>query len=198
MLSGSIALECMEAIARRNPQTLDLVGRVERRELPKCSALDFRWQPSRTAGGPEPLCLPVRERSDHDLSVTRHVMRVKKPCARLSGGTRFLRAANDESQTPTRAGRLSQMPAIWASRSQMPGVCGVRCPGARLPPICSTGKVLTVNQNAVRPSPELARQSYDGIVAPHHREVIGKRDSDARANPPSSGAPRRDAGRCRC
>jgi hypothetical protein len=65
VLSGTIALECMEAIARRNPQALDLVGRVESRELSECSAFDFRGQTSRAAGGPEPLCVPVRERSDH-------------------------------------------------------------------------------------------------------------------------------------
>jgi hypothetical protein len=46
VLPGTIALECMEAIARRNPQTLDLVSRVERRKLSKCPSFDFRWQPS--------------------------------------------------------------------------------------------------------------------------------------------------------
>jgi hypothetical protein len=42
VLSGAIALEQVEAIARRNPQTLDLVGRVERRELPKGPGVRFR------------------------------------------------------------------------------------------------------------------------------------------------------------
>jgi hypothetical protein len=55
VLPGTIALKSMEAIAWRNPESLDLVSRVERRELPKCPAFDFRWQTSRTAGGPEPF-----------------------------------------------------------------------------------------------------------------------------------------------
>jgi len=98
-----------------SPLGPDLVGRVVRRELPKCSALDFRWQPSRTAGGPEPLRLPVRERSDHEANVTRHVMGVKMPERSGSHSGRTIESdARDLSTTESDArGSWSQMPGCF-------------------------------------------------------------------------------------
>ncbi len=77
VLADSIALERMEPVTWRDPEELNLLSRVDRREFAQRTPRDVWGNSTRRAGHVEQLGLLVRKRLDHASSVPCHVTPVK-------------------------------------------------------------------------------------------------------------------------
>jgi hypothetical protein len=73
MLALSISCERMEPVARRHSQIIDARSEINILKLSSSSLRNVGWNAFPFARGVELLSTPVRERLDHQRSVTRHV-----------------------------------------------------------------------------------------------------------------------------
>ena len=67
----------MQAVAGRDLQIVKTGGKIDIFKSPSCPLQQIGWQSFRLADNIYLLRMPVLERLDHDLIVTRHVTRVK-------------------------------------------------------------------------------------------------------------------------
>jgi hypothetical protein len=73
VLSGSVALQSLQAVPRWNPQILKPLDSIELHKLSKHGPLKLRGEPPGADASEETLGLTIGEASDHEINVTQCV-----------------------------------------------------------------------------------------------------------------------------
>ena len=110
VLADSIALERMEPVTWRDPEELNLLSRVDRREFAQRTPRDVWGNSTRRAGHVEQLGLRVRKRLDHALSVPCHVTRVNPTMDDVSPSSNVSAARAIASERIVHHGRIRWKP----------------------------------------------------------------------------------------
>lgn len=78
VLPLAVAVQLLEAVARRNPKVVDVFGGVEDQELAVSNSLKVGAERADVRAMPDELGLLARERLDHSITITRRVTNCKE------------------------------------------------------------------------------------------------------------------------
>lgn len=69
MLAFPVAGQGLEPVAGRNPEVIEAVSRIQKRQFSKRRVLDVAWKAARAPTGPDLLRFAITEASDHKARI---------------------------------------------------------------------------------------------------------------------------------